>query len=426
MYEINKILKIAWPAMVENFLQFLMGMVDTYLVAFLGVVALSGVSVANNILAVFQAVFIALASATSAILARSIGKQQTEKLPHQAGQSVLLSVFSSVVLGLFSIVFGQELLFWLGAEAAVAKAGGLYLMLVGGGIIFLGIMTSLGAVLRATGKNQLPMYVSLLSNVLNVLFSALGVFVFQAGIVGVALGTILARVIACIVLWKQLPFPLEYTGWRIEKNLLALALPTAGERLMMRAGDVVVVGLIVSLGTATVAGNAIGETVTQLNYMPALGFATATVILVAQASGQANQKLVKRMVSYNLVLSVLSLLLLAGLVLFFGDTLTHLYSRDAQVLSASLLVMLFSLVGAPATAGTLIYTATWQGLGNAKLPFYATSIGMWGIRVGLGFVLTRLLGWGLMGVWLATVLDNVFRASFLALLFHRYLSKKTR
>ena len=60
MKRYREILHIALPAMAENLLQFLMGLVDSYLVAFLGLVALSGVSLANNIMAVYQAVFIAL------------------------------------------------------------------------------------------------------------------------------------------------------------------------------------------------------------------------------------------------------------------------------------------------------------------------------------------------------------------------------
>ena len=39
------------------------------------------------------------------------------------------------------------------------------------------------------------------------------------------------------------------------------------------------------------------------------------------------------------------------------------------------------------TIGTVIYTAVWQGLGNARLPFYATSIGMWCIRIGTGYLM---------------------------------------
>lgn len=55
-------------------------------------------------------------------------------------------------------------------EAAVAESGGLYLALVGGTIVLLGLMTSLGALIRATHNPRLPLYVSLLSNALNISF----------------------------------------------------------------------------------------------------------------------------------------------------------------------------------------------------------------------------------------------------------------
>ena len=68
----------------------------------------------------------------------------------------------------------------------------------------------------------------------------------------------------------------------LDKELLTLALPAAGERLMMRAGDVVIIALVVSFGTEAVAGNAVGEVLTQFNYMPAFGVATATVMQVLE------------------------------------------------------------------------------------------------------------------------------------------------
>ena len=55
------------------------------------------------------------------------------------------------------------------------------------------------------------------------------------------------------------------------KELLGIVLPAAGERLMMRAGDVVIVAIIVTFGTAVVGGNAIGENLIQFNYMPGIG-----------------------------------------------------------------------------------------------------------------------------------------------------------
>ncbi|MFI3159621.1 MATE family efflux transporter [Streptococcus suis] len=413
----KEILRIALPAMAENILQMLMGMVDSYLMASLGLVALSGVSLANNILAVYQALFIALAAAISARLAQILGQKKPEKVGYLASESLKVTLFVSLVLGVVAVLAGPSLLSGLGAAADVAKAGGLYLSLVGGSILLLGLMMSFGAMLRALGQPRFPMYISLLSNLLNALFSAFAVFVLHAGVAGVALGTVLSRLVGCFLLWAKLSIPFEKWTWSWERELIRLALPATGERLMMRAGDVVVVALITSLGTAVVAGNAIGETLTQFNYMPAVGISTATIILTAQH--RQNQLAVQTIFKTSLQLSLLFMLLMAATTYFASPFLTSLYSQEPQVVQASQTVLLYSMLGVPFTAGTLIMTALWQGLGNAKLPFYATSLGMWIVRIGLAYFLVEILQLGLRAIWIATIADNAFRAGFLYVQYRR-------
>lgn len=413
----KELLRIALPAMAENILQMLMGMVDSYLVASLGLVALSGVSLANNILAVYQAIFIALAAAISARLAQVLGQGNTDKVVYLASESLKVTLFVSLVLGAVAVLAGPFLLSGLGAEVAVAQAGGLYLMLVGGGILFLGLMMSLGAILRTLGQPKFPMYISLLSNLLNVLFSAFAVFVLHAGVAGVAIGTILSRLIGCLLLWAKLSIPFEKWTWSWDLELIRLALPTTGERLMMRAGDVVVVALITGLGTAVVAGNAIGETLTQFNYMPAMGIAMATIILTAK--NRQEQAEVEEIFKRSFFLSLIFMLLVAATTYLSGPLLISLYSKEPQVVQASQTVLLYSMLGVPFTASTLILTALWQGLGNAKLPFYATSLGMWIVRIGLAYLLVRVFHLGLQAIWIATIADNAFRAGFLYVQYRR-------
>lgn len=414
----KEIISIALPAMGENVLQMLMGMVDSYLVAGLGMVALSGVSVANNILAIYQALFIALAAAISARLAQS-SNQGEQVVGTRMTESLKLTLLVSGILGLVAILAGPSLLALLGAEAAVVETGGLYLTLVGGAVVFLGLMTSLSAILRSLGRPALPMYVSLLSNLLNILLSAFAVFVLHAGVAGIAVGTVLSRLIGCLLLWSQLPVPLAEWTWSMDKDLVRLALPAAGERLMMRAGDVVVVSLIVSLGTAVLAGNAIGETLTQFNYMPAMGVATALVILTARYRKDKTQ--VARLLQAGLFLSVGCMVLVAGLAYLFGPQLTRLYTEDILVAEASQTVLFYSLLGVPVTAATLILTALWQGLGNAKLPFFATSLGMWLVRILGALILVKVFKLGLDAIWIATILDNAFRAGLLYICYKKWL-----
>ena len=305
----------------------------------------------------------------------------------------------------------------------MAQAGGLYLTLVGGSIFLLGLTTTLGTLIRVGQNPRMPMYISLLSNALNVIFSSFAIFVLDMGVAGVAWGTILARLVGVLILWWQLQMPFAPFGWGLDKELLHLALPAAGERLMMRAGDVVIIAIVVAFGTEVVAGNAIGETLTQFNYMPALGVATATVMMVARATGQQDWQEVKHLTRQTYWLS-LAFMLPVGLTVYaLGLPLTQLYTQDSRAVVASLVVVLFSALCMPLTAGTLIYTAVWQGLGNARLPFYATTVGMWVIRIVTGYLLGISLGLGLVGVWAATLLDNAFRWLLLSLLYSRKIKQ---
>ena len=425
MFKKNKdILNIALPAMGENFLQMLMGMVDSYLVAHLGLIAISGVSVAGNVITIYQAIFIALGAAISSVISKSLGQKDQSRLAYHVTEALKITLLLSLVLGVLSIFAGREMIGLLGTEASVAESGGLYLSLVGGTIVLLGLMTSLGALIRATHNPRLPLYVSFLSNALNILFSSVAIFILDMGIAGVAWGTILSRLVGVVILWSQLKLPYTRPNFGLDKDLLTLALPAAGERLMMRAGDVVIIALVVSFGTEAVAGNAIGEVLTQFNYMPAFGVATATVMQVARAVGEDDWVRVDNLGKQTFWLSLFLMLPLTLSIYVLGTPLSRLYTSDPVAIEASVMVTLFSLLGTPMTTGTVIYTAVWQGLGNARLPFYATSIGMWCIRIGTGYLMGIVLGWGLPGIWAGTLLDNGFRWIFLRYRYKQYISLK--
>ena len=329
--------------------------------------------------------------------------------------SVKLTVYVGVFLGILAVILGPTLLTSLGAEREVAQLGGLYLILVGGSILLLGLMTCLGGILRTLGQPRYPMYISLFSNLLNAVFSAIAVFVLHTGVAGVAFGTILSRIVGCGLLWSRLSISIKPSTWSVDKELVRLALPAIGERLMMRAGDVVIVGMITGLGTAVVAGNAIGETITQFNYMPTLGISVATLIMTAKS--RQDSLAVQRIYRIGLGLSLIFMFVIGGISYLAGPLLISLFTMDVQVAQASQTVLLYSVLGVPFTAATLVFTGLWQGMGNARLPFYATGIGMWVVRIGLAYFLIKNFQLGLPSIWLATIADNAFRASLLYVRF---------
>ena len=197
----REILKFALPAIIENFLQMLVSLSDTFLVTRIGLTAVAGVSLANNVIAVYQAIFIALGAIVSSLYARYLAGNQPAKQQKIINSAVKLTLLLGVGLGMISLGLGYPLALMFGAGGQVLHLAYEYLALVGGMIVLLGLMTTFGSFLRARGDSKTPMVASLLINVLNVLLAALFIFGFHLGVLGAALGTILARLFGCIYLY---------------------------------------------------------------------------------------------------------------------------------------------------------------------------------------------------------------------------------
>lgn len=418
----GKILGLAFPVMVENILQMLMGFVDHYLVAQISLTAVSGVAIANNVITVYQALFMALGAAISSLLARSMGQGDDEKGMAYMATAVTLTFFLSLMIGFFNLLFGRQLLAGLGAWHQVLEMSYAYLAVVGGMMISLALLTTLGAIVRARGLTKLPMHVSLLTNVLNTIMSVLSIYFLHFGVQGVAWSTVVARLIGVFILASFLPIKkiLKNATLKINREVLSLAIPAAAERLMMRLGDLLILMIIVQLGTEVVAGNAIGETISQFNYMPGMAIATASLILVAELLGNQKEEEIAIVIKKAFRLSTAIMITVSVCTFFFSRILIPSFTSDQKAYHAAQLVLFFSLISAPVTSGTLIYTSLWQGLGNAKLPFYATTIGMWVVRIIVGYLLAIQLKLGLEGVWMATALDNLVRYFILKSQYERY------
>lgn len=407
----KRILQIALPAMAENVLQMLMGVIDNYFVAHISLAAVSGVAIANNIITLYQALFIAMGSAISSLLARSIGQGDEGRELKYMADAIMLTLLLSIFIGILNLVFGRPILVALGARSQVLGNGYSYLLVVGGQMVALAMLTTLGAIVRVKGLAKIPMHVSLLTTILNALMSGLSIYVFDLGVLGVAWSTVLSRWIGIMILASFLPMGAIIRKMKVRLNLemISLALPAAGERIMMRLGDLFILMIVVHLGTRIVAGNAIGESISQFNYMPGMAVATATLIPIAQFLGSQKDDDIEPFVKEAFKLSTIIMVIFSLFIFLLSSTLIAYFTEDKIASNAARVVLFFSMISAPATSGTLVYTAVWQGLGNSKLPFYATTIGMWFVRILLGYFLAIQLRLGLEGVWLATAMDNSSR-----------------
>lgn len=430
--KIRIILSLAVPAMVENILQTIVGFVDILFVSKLGLVEVTAVGVANAILAVYIAIFMAIGIGTSALIARAVGAGEFRKAQDVARQSTMFSLYMGLVFGIVTLIFAEPLLRLMGAEPRVLVDGVKYLRIVAIPSVFISLMLMFGNILRASGDTKTPMKVSLWINILHVgldYFLIFGLWKFNGwGIAGAALATVIVRVIGTFALYyfiKQSGVAFSFLkSLRLERNtytlpILKLSAPAAVERLIMRLGQVLYFGLIIRIGTETYAAHLIAGNLEVFSFMPGYGLAIAATTLVGQNLGAKRGKDAR---SYGLLTSVIAIIFmsLVGVILFiFSPWFATWFTLDEKVIDMVTTALRIDAFAQPALALSLVLTGALQGAGDTKSPMYSTAIGMWFIRVLGVYILGLKLGMGITGVWISIAIDLFIRAIYLLLRFKK-------
>ncbi|KXT78246.1 MATE family efflux transporter [Streptococcus sp. DD13] len=205
MYDLKKILHLAIPATLDNLLQTLVSFVDAWMIAQIGLVAVTAVGLANTILSVYQALFIAVGIAATTLIAQSLGQKKVRQLGRYSCQIFLVTLVLSGLLGIVSLLLGSNLLRLVGASGPEFPQALVYFFWVGGGSIFLGLSTVFAAMIRATGDAKTPLVIGLFVNLINIALDAILIFGIEPfpalGVLGTALGTVLARLFGSLLLF---------------------------------------------------------------------------------------------------------------------------------------------------------------------------------------------------------------------------------
>ncbi|MFS0553206.1 MATE family efflux transporter [Brevibacillus sp. 179-C9.3 HS] len=430
--KIKLILALAVPAIIENILQTAVGFVDTLFVSKLGLAEVTAVGIANTVLAVYLAIFMALGIGTSSLIARSVGAGDFEKAKVLARQSTLLAALAGMIFGLITLLFAEPLLSLMGAEPKVLADGAMYLRIVAVPSVFISLMLIFGSILRAAGDTKTPMKVSWWINILHIVLDYLFIFGFwivpSLGVAGAAWATVIVRIIGTIVLFvyiqrSKMAFSLrtatDTNGKSYNAPLLKLSLPAAVERIIMRLGQVLYFGLIVRMGTDTYAAHTIAGTIESFSYMPGYGLAVAATTLVGQSLG-ANRR--EDAYQYGMLTTWIAVVLMSiiGLLMFlFSPWLASWFTSDQNAIDMVVTALRIDAFAQPALAVAVVLAGALQGAGDTKSPMYSTAIGMWVIRVIGVYLLGIHFQMGIAGVWISIAIDLFTRAIFLAYKFRK-------
>ncbi|PDV97870.1 MATE family efflux transporter [Candidatus Chloroploca asiatica] len=409
----RRVFDLAVPVIGENLLQTLMGVVDTLLVAGLGVAALAGVGASLQVIFVLLAAMSALAVGASVLVAQAVGAGNLVEASRVARQTLIWSVVIAVPLSLLGLLLSPVLMGLFGLEPEVAAIGTEYLMVTMGALATLTIMLLASAVLRGAGDTQTPMQVTALANLVNLVLTWALIYghlgMPELGAVGSAWGTVLSRGMGAILLVLVLVRGRNGVkvggagSWRPERkafgSVMHIGLPAALEEVLVITALAALTPIVAMLGTVDLAAHRIAFNILSLSFLPGLGFGLAATALVGQAVGAGRIDEAQAYTRVALRWAVLWMSGLGLLFIFFAAPLIRLFNDDPTLVASGSGAIIAVALTQPLWAATFVYAGALRGTGDTRTPLIITGILNW-----LAVVIA------LVGVWLVPALWVVWAA----------------
>lgn len=421
----ENIFLLAIPIIIENILQTLLGTTDTYFAGKLADNAIAGIGVTNLIMNIFISFFTAISVGTTAIVSRNYGRKDFQNVNRSIIHSLFLGSGLGLIVGSICMIFHEPILRLSGADNEIIEYALPYYFVVAVPCIILCLQLILSSCLRSIKDTRTPMYVTGASNILNILLNI--VFINMGlGILGLGLATTLSRGVSTVILYLRLHSHdgnVKLSVCNLTKkefsSILEIGVPAGIEKLIMRIGQLVYNSMIISIGTAAYVAHNIAGNIESYSYIPAMGFGLAVCTMVGISLGENNILQAKKQAAVAYCIST-GFMILIGLIFFiFAPQLAALFTDTNEIQNLVISVLRIIALFQPFTALVQIMTNALQGAGDTKFPMYSTFIGIWGIRIGIGYLLAIYFKLGLVGVWCAYVLDVTVRGLLLLGRFHK-------
>lgn len=315
------------PLFLEQLLEVLVGVADTFMVSYAGEAAVSGVSLVNMFNTVFIFLFSALASGGAVVVSQYIGSRDRKNGNLSAGQLVMISAVFSAAAMILSLIFNRQLLRLLFGEVDqdVMTACVTYLRISAYSYPAIAVYNAGAAVCRSMGKTNVTMNISLVANGINIVGNAIGVFVFHAGVAGVAYPSLIARSFSAVVIliicfrqqeqvrlqWKNI---FRWEGQMV-RRILGIAVPNGIENGLFQLVKVALSSITALFGTVQIAANGVAQSFWSVAALMGTALGLAFVTVIGQCMGAGDTEAAEYYMRKLLRITVLASILWNGLIL---------------------------------------------------------------------------------------------------------------
>lgn len=422
------------PLFFEQLLVMLVGIMDTFIVSYVGEAAVSGVSLVNSFNTIFIYLFTALASGGAVVISQYIGNKDQKNSVRSSSQLLMFSTLFSIVLTCIVLMFHHTILSALfgKVEMDVMDACITYIVISALSYPFIAIYNAGASLFRSMGKTKVTMYVSLASNIINVIGNCIGVFVLHAGVAGVAIPSLIARAFSAIVI-TNLCFKNNQATYYTKKDLfafdtdilrrvLSIAVPNGIENGIFQFVKVALSSVVALFGTYQIAANGVAQSIWSLAALMGVTLGPVYITVIGQCMGSGNQEQAKyyfkKLNKLAIVLSIVwNLIVLALTPLFM-----HFYQLPSETLH-----LIFYLVVIHNVFNAIVFPISGplsnglRAAGDVKFTTIVSIASTLLARFVFSIIFAIYLNMGVIGIAFAMCLDWTIRA---VIFYYRYRSLK--
>ncbi|HEX8316724.1 MAG TPA: MATE family efflux transporter [Flavisolibacter sp.] len=411
----KSIFLLAIPMIIEMGMESVFAIVDLFFVGKLGKHAISTVGLTESVITIIYSIAVGMSMAATATVARRIGEKDKDGAASAAMQSIWLGIAVIIILSIAGVVFAEDILRLMGAEAETIRMGVPYTRIMMGSSIVIMLLFLINGIFRGAGDASIAMKSLAVANVFNILLCPVlinGLGPIPAfGITGAAMATAIGRSIG--VLYQlyhlfngkglvQLTKASLKAEWDIIKSLINIAWPATFQFIIASCSWIFLAKLVAETGGSQAsAGYQTAIRILMFFLLPAWGISNAAATLVGQSLGAQEpdraEKAVLQTAKYNAVF----MLLITVLFLLLADVIVGFFPMQDEVRRIAVKALRIVSTGYIFYGVGMVLINAFNGAGDTRTPTVINVFCFWLFQIPLAYLLAHSFSFGPTGVFVA-------------------------
>jgi putative MATE family efflux protein len=419
------ILRLVIPLFFEQLLFILVGSADTLMVAGLGEASISAVSLVNMFNNCISSIIFALSTGGAVVVSQFLGARNFTRANESAKQLIAIVLAAGLLLFAVGELFLEEIVQLIYGKLApdVYKDVLSYFRIILITIPFVSVYGGCAALFRAMNRTKETMYISFISNVVNITGNALLIYWLCMGVSGAALATLIARIVAVVIILvlimkKSGMISLDFrkgfrVSWNLVKKILYIGIPGGIENGVFQFGRVLVLGLIATYGTREIAANAVANTLDIFGCLCGNVFSLAVVTVIGRAVGAGDEGQVRFYVGKMMKWAYTAHISWNIIVLAFTPLMLLCFNKiDVETRQlAWYLILIHNGIGMLMWPISFVFPNVLRSMNDVKVTMCISVCSMLLVRVGSSYLIAGWINSGVLAVWIAMVFDWIVRSS---------------